>query len=117
MLGWGVVTYSIVLLLLPRTTHTPIPPHNHHYDANNRGRYIALDMAKGLKYLHEELKFVHADVKSPNILLTAKGTAKLGDFGLVKLLADENDVQHASKMVCSQACAWVVGCYGGGCVY
>ncbi len=66
-------------------------------------------MAKGLKYLHEELKFCHADIKSPNVLLTAKGTAKLGDFGLVKLLSDENDVQHASKMVCSQACTCLVG--------
>lgn len=45
----------------------------------------------------------------PNtVLLTADNAAKVGDFGLVKLLADENDVQHASKMVCSQACALMV---------
>ena len=41
------------------------------------------------------------------VLLTADNAAKVGDFGLVKLLADENDVQHVSKMVCSQACTRV----------
>lgn len=34
--------------------------------AGFRGRFVALDIAKGLKYLHEELKMVHMDIKSPN---------------------------------------------------
>ena len=31
-----------------------------------RGRFVALDIAKGMKYLNEELKMVHLDIKSSN---------------------------------------------------
>ncbi len=38
------------------------------------------------------------------VLLTAKGSAKVGDFGLAKMLKDEDDVQEFSKLPCSPAC-------------
>jgi serine/threonine protein kinase len=49
---------------------------------------IALDVAKGMHYLHDASPpFIHRDLKSPNILLVAADanaevTAKVGDFGL-----------------------------------
>jgi hypothetical protein len=51
-----------------------------------RGRKIAIDVAKGLCFLHSR-RIVHFDLKSPNILLTRDGTAKIGDVGLARILA------------------------------
>ncbi len=48
---------------------------------------IALDIAKGLDYLHEH-KILHRDLKSLNVLLDEHHTAKLADFGLAKIKAD-----------------------------
>ncbi|CAO2201168.1 unnamed protein product [Urochloa humidicola] len=49
---------------------------------------IALDVARGLHYLHDELerRVIHCDVKPQNILMDASGTAKIADFGLAKLM-------------------------------
>ncbi|KAK9834180.1 hypothetical protein WJX81_006227 [Elliptochloris bilobata] len=50
-------------------------------------RSIALDVARGLHYLHSRSpKVVHFDLKSPNILLARDYTAKLADVGLAKLM-------------------------------
>ncbi len=46
-----------------------------------RGRQVALDIAQGLAFMHSRHMF-HLDLKSSNILLTADGTAKIGDMGL-----------------------------------
>lgn len=51
---------------------------------------IALDVARGMEYLHSlaHQSFVHRDLKSSNILLSDDFRAKVSDFGLVKLVPD-----------------------------
>ena len=44
---------------------------------------IMLDVAEGLKYLHER-QIVHRDLACKNILLTATKQAKIADFGFAK---------------------------------
>ncbi|GMN30451.1 hypothetical protein TIFTF001_050666 [Ficus carica] len=49
---------------------------------------IALGVAKGLLYLHEECttQIIHCDIKPQNILLDEFYNARIADFGLAKLL-------------------------------
>ncbi|KAI3704360.1 hypothetical protein L1987_74578 [Smallanthus sonchifolius] len=48
---------------------------------------IALDVARGVEYLHRlaQQSFIHRDLKPSNILLGDDMRAKVGDFGLVRL--------------------------------
>ncbi|URE23142.1 G-type lectin S-receptor-like serine threonine-protein kinase [Musa troglodytarum] len=54
----------------------------------NRRIPIALGIARGLQYLHEECfsQVIHCDIKPQNILLDDNFTARISDFGLAKLL-------------------------------
>ncbi|KAH9717725.1 non-specific serine/threonine protein kinase [Citrus sinensis] len=51
-------------------------------------RRIALEIANGLHYLHDECetRIIHCDIKPQNILMDESRTAKISDFGLSKLL-------------------------------
>ncbi|KMT02342.1 hypothetical protein BVRB_9g205670 [Beta vulgaris subsp. vulgaris] len=53
---------------------------------------IALELASGLLYLHEEWQqcVVHRDIKSSNIMLDSNFDVKLGDFGLATLMDHGN---------------------------
>ncbi|CAA0830452.1 Protein kinase superfamily protein [Striga hermonthica] len=61
---------------------------------------IALDAARGLAYLHEEMDFqiIFRDFKSSNILLDEQWNAKLSDFGLARLGPAEG-LTHVSTAV------------------
>lgn len=53
------------------------------------GAGIALDIARGLAYLHGlQPAVLHRDVKSPNVLLSAARVAVLGDLGNAETEAD-----------------------------
>ncbi|KAK9818283.1 hypothetical protein WJX72_010061 [[Myrmecia] bisecta] len=66
-----------------------------------RGRKVALDIARGLTYL-SSISVIHLDVKSPNILLAADGTAKIADVGLSRVLTKT----HLSTISCVGTFAW-----------
>lgn len=60
---------------------------------------IALGSARGIAYLHHDCspKIVHRDIKSSNILLDENLEPHVSDFGLAKLLVDED--AHVTTVV------------------
>lgn len=70
----AVNSFLLVCRTLPDGTQTPA-----------LGRRIALDVARGLHFLHSR-RLVHFDLKSANILLARDHTAKIADVGLAKIM-------------------------------
>lgn len=60
---------------------------------------IIMGAAKGLAYLHHDCspRIIHRDIKSSNILLDGNLEARVADFGLAKLLEDEES--HITTIV------------------
>eukprot|EP00891_Asterochloris_glomerata_P003410 jgi/Astpho2/3410/e_gw1.00054.45.1_t len=49
------------------------------------GRKVAMDVALGINYLHTRRPpMMHRDLKSPNVLLSEEGVAKIADVGMVR---------------------------------
>ncbi|KAM0825250.1 hypothetical protein ACQ4PT_069671 [Festuca glaucescens] len=66
---------------------------------------IALQLGSALRYLHTDCDqcVVHGDIKPANVMLDASGNAKLGDFGLARL------VNHGAEPQTTQVVAGTVG--------
>lgn len=62
------------------------PKLRHHFSWGKHGKKIALDIIKGLCYLHSK-SMLHRDIKTQNILLDeSKTLAKIGDVGVSRFL-------------------------------
>ncbi len=83
-----VLEYVAGETLAQTLTHGPLP--------ESRARAIAIEVAEALQFAHEE-GIVHRDLKPGNIILTPRGRAKILDFGLARLLQDENRAETPTE--------------------
>ncbi|KAI9073739.1 hypothetical protein K1719_044286 [Acacia pycnantha] len=61
---------------------------------------IALDIAKGIEYLHQgcDYRILHFDINPRNVLLDSNFTPKISDFGLAKLCSkDQSTISMTAK--------------------
>nr|XP_004491135.2 lysM domain receptor-like kinase 3 isoform X2 [Cicer arietinum] len=61
---------------------------------------IALDVARGLEYIHDHSVpvYIHRDIKSENILLNENFAGKIADFGLTKLSDVANSTDNTDHV-------------------
>ncbi|TYH06146.1 hypothetical protein ES288_A08G133800v1 [Gossypium darwinii] len=62
---------------------------------------VAFGIAHGLSYLHHDCvpQIIHRDIKSDNILLDSEFEPRIGDFGMAKLVSDEDSSSTRSAIV------------------
>ncbi|KAJ9692161.1 hypothetical protein PVL29_011301 [Vitis rotundifolia] len=62
---------------------------------------IAIDAAQALEYLHNGCKppIIHRDVKTANILLNEKLQARVGDFGMSRIIPFESETHVSTAVV------------------
>ncbi|KAL1805539.1 hypothetical protein ACET3Z_028607 [Daucus carota] len=77
---------------------------------------ISIDVAGALNYLHHECEvpIVHCDLKPDNILLDKEMTAKVGDFGLARLMQERmsNPVSISSTFIVKGSIGYIPPEYG-----
>ena len=59
---------------------------------------VLIDLCRALAYIHQR-GLIHRDLKPSNVLINAEGVCKLTDFGIVKELDPETDVQLSTTLV------------------
>jgi serine/threonine protein kinase len=59
---------------------------------------IVIQVCQGLKKAHET-GFIHRDIKPANILINSEGICKITDFGLAKLINDDQNLTQTKMMM------------------
>lgn len=80
------------------------------------GRKVALDIALGLNHLHcQQPPLMHRDLKSPNVLLSEEGVAKIADVGMSR--AQVSDLVSAQPIMtplwAAPEVSWIEGWVAG----
>ncbi|KAM3379787.1 hypothetical protein P3S68_012201 [Capsicum galapagoense] len=73
--------------------------HNYFLDINRR-LSIMIDVACALEYLHHGCSFpvIHCDLKPSNVLLNEDMIAHLSDFGISKMLSDDESASYTKTL-------------------
>ncbi|XP_043714869.1 L-type lectin-domain containing receptor kinase IX.1-like [Telopea speciosissima] len=71
---------------------------------------IALDLASALQYLHQgwDQCVIHRDIKSSNVILDSNFNAKLGDFGLARLVENDQKGSQTTNVATTTMGGWLV---------
>ncbi|KDQ07623.1 hypothetical protein BOTBODRAFT_87117, partial [Botryobasidium botryosum FD-172 SS1] len=81
------------------------------YVRSNRGvdRLLLLaQAADGLKFLHDfNPTIVHGDMRGPNVLISASGSACIADFGLSHVVEEASKFSYSTSWMRAGNCAWM----------
>ncbi|CAN0875115.1 Probable L-type lectin-domain containing receptor kinase S.7 [Linum grandiflorum] len=106
LLGWCVEKGELLLVyeFMPHSSLDKVL--HHHQDSSfssgslswSQRRNVAVGLASALTYLHEECEqqVIHRDIKSSNVMLDMNYNARLGDFGLARVM--EHDKSPVSTL-------------------
>src|SRR6267154_935878 len=54
-------------------------------------RTLFRQVVRGVRYLHEQMGLVHADLKLENVLVDDMGVCRIGDFGMTRSIREETE--------------------------
>eukprot|EP00210_Caulerpa_lentillifera_P003269 g3120.t1 len=91
-------TFFVTEMMKGGDLYTVIRNHKDTMRWDRFGKKVALDVALGLNYLHSRKPpMMHRDLKSPNVLLSEEGNAKIADVGMVR--TQDRDLVTAQRIM------------------